>query len=63
MNAEKLLYTALVAYLLDHCPEEDRNIPGLLSLLALADAREDDEGYLSPLDMLFKELETGAVVS
>ena len=59
VNAEKLLYTALVAYLLDHCPEEDRNIPGLLSLLALADAREDDEGYLSPLDMLFKELETG----
>lgn len=38
VNAEKLLYTALVAYLLDHCPEEDRNIPGLLSLLALADA-------------------------
>lgn len=59
VNAEKLLYTALVAYLLDHCPEEDRNIPGLLSLLALADAHEDDEGYLSPLDMLFKELETG----
>ncbi len=59
VNAEKLLYTALVTYLLDHCPEEDRNIPGLLSLLALADAREDDEGYLSPLDMLFKELETG----
>lgn len=58
-NAEKLLYTALVSYLLLHCPEEDRNIPGLLSLLALADAREDDEDYMSPLDMLFNELETG----
>ncbi len=58
-NAEKLLYTALVSYLLLHCPEEDRNVPGLLSLLSLADAREDDEDYLSPLDMLFNELETG----
>lgn len=59
VNAEKLLYTALVTYLLDHCPEEDRNIPGLLSLLALADAREDDEGYLSPLDMLLKSSKQG----
>ena len=58
-NAEKLLYTALVSYLLLHCPEEDRNVPGLLSLLSLADAREDDEDYMSPLDMLFHELETG----
>ena len=58
-NAEKLLYTALVSYLLLHCPEEDRTVPGLLSLLALADAREDDEDYMSPLDMLFNELETG----
>lgn len=58
-NAEKLLYTALVSYLLLHCPEEDRNIPGLLTLLALADAREDDEDYMSPLDMIFNELETG----
>ena len=58
-NAEKLLYTALISYLLLHCPEEDRNVPGLLSLLALADAREDDEDYMSPLDMLFHEIETG----
>lgn len=58
-NAEKLLYEALIAYLIDHCPEEDRNIPGLLSLLSLADAREDDESYMSPLDMLFEEPETG----
>ncbi len=58
-NAEKLLYTALVSYLLLHCPEEDRNVPGLLTLLSMADAREDDEDYMSPLDMLFNELETG----
>ena len=28
VNAEKLLYTALVAYLVFHCPKEDQNIPG-----------------------------------
>lgn len=61
-NAEKLLYTALISYLLLHCPEEDHSVPGLLSLLALADAREDDEDYMSPLDMLFHEIETGEML-
>ena len=58
-NAEKLLYTALIAFLIYHCPPEDRNIPGLLTLLSLAEAREDDEDYMSPLDLMFHELETG----
>lgn len=58
-NAERLLYTSLVAYLIYHCPKKDRNIPGLLMLLGLAEAHEDDERYKSPLDMLFNELETG----
>lgn len=58
-NAEKLLYTALVGYLIAHCPPEDRNVGGLIMLLSLADAREDDEDYMSPLDMLFNEIETG----
>lgn len=58
-NAERLLYTALIAYLIDHCPKENRNIPGLLTLLALAEAREEDETFRSPLDTLFDEIETG----
>lgn len=58
-NAERLLYTALVAYLIHHCPERDRSIPGFLTLLGLAEAHEDDERYKSPLDLLFDELETG----
>ena len=58
-NAERLLYTALVSYLIDHCPPQNRNIPGLLTLLSLAEAREEDESFKSPLDMLFDELETG----
>lgn len=58
-NAERLLYTALISFLLNHCPEKDRNIPGLLTLLGLAEAKEEDESYMSPLDLLFAELETG----
>lgn len=58
-NAERLLYTALIAYLIHHCPPEDRNLPGMLTLLSLAEAREGNESYMSPLDLLFHELETG----
>ena len=43
-----------------HCPEADRNVPGLLTLLGLAEAREEDEGFKSPLDIVFEELERGA---
>ncbi|WP_439651867.1 VirD4-like conjugal transfer protein, CD1115 family [Paraeggerthella hominis] len=58
-DAERLLYTALFAYLKYHCPKRDQSLSGLITLLGLAEAREDDESYLSPLDMLFYELETG----
>ena len=58
-NAERLLYTALIAYLIHHCPPEDRSLPGMLTLLSLAEAREGNESYMSPLDLLFHELETG----
>ncbi len=58
-KAEQLMYTALASYLVFHCEPEDRNVDGLLTLLSLADARDGDEDYLSPLDMLFRELETG----
>ncbi|WP_174519237.1 VirD4-like conjugal transfer protein, CD1115 family [Tractidigestivibacter scatoligenes] len=58
-NAERLLYTALVGYLVEHCPEADRNLPGLMTLLSLAEARDEDESFMSPLDVLFEELRTG----
>lgn len=59
-EAERLLYVALVSYLVFHCPEADRNVPGLLTLLGLAEAREEDEDFKSPLDIVFEELERGA---
>ena len=58
-QAERLLYTALIGYLMFYCPPEDRNFGGLITLLSLAQAREDDDDYVSPLDLLFREVETG----
>lgn len=58
-NSERLLYTALVAYLVYHARPEERNLNSLMLLLSLAEAREEDESYMSPLDLIFEELETG----
>lgn len=58
-NAERLLYVALIGYLLYHCPVSDRSLSGLVTLLSLAKAKEADEDYRSPLDLLFEEVETG----
>lgn len=58
-KSERMLYMALIGYLVFHCPEKDRNIPGLMTLLNLAEAHEDDESYMSPLDLLFHEIESG----
>lgn len=58
-NAEKLLYTALIALLRDWFPPEDYTLPGLLTLLSLAEAREEDETFKSPLDLMFLQIEEG----
>lgn len=58
-NAERLLYVALIGYLVYRCPLEDRSLSGVVTLLSLAKAKESDEGYRSPLDLLFEEVETG----
>lgn len=58
-KSERMLYMALLGYLVFHCPAPDRSLTGLMTLLALAEAREDDEDYMSPLDLLFHEIETG----
>ena len=58
-NSEKMLYTALIALLRDWFPPEDYNLSSLLTLLSLAEARENDENYRSPLDLLFLQIEDG----
>lgn len=57
-NAERMLYTALIALLRDYFPD-DYNMPSLLTLLSLAEARENDEAFLSALDLIFLEIEEG----
>lgn len=58
-NSERMLYTALIALLRDWFPPEDYNLPSLLTLLSMAEAREKDENYKSPLDLLFLQIEEG----
>ncbi len=58
-NSEKLLYVALISLLRDWFRPEDYNLSGLLTLLSMAEAKEDDESYKSPLDLLFLQIEEG----
>lgn len=58
-NSEKLLYVSLIAFMRDWLPESEYTLPNLLYLLSLADAQEENEAYESPLDLLFKQIETG----
>ena len=58
-NAEKMLYTALIALLRDWFPSKDYNMSSLLTLLSLAEARENDENFKSALDLMFLQIEEG----
>lgn len=55
-KSEKLLYTALIAYLHYEAPAEEQNFAMLLQLLNAMEVREDDEEYQNPVDLLFEEL-------
>ena len=58
-NAEKLIYVSLIALLRDWFRPEDYNLSGLLTLLSMAEAKESDENFMSPLDLLFAQIEEG----
>ena len=57
VKAERLYYTALIGYIWYEAPEEEKNFITLLDLINASEAREDDEAYQSPVDLLFAELE------
>ena len=57
VKAEKLLYTALIAFIWYEGDEEEKNLNTLLDLLNESEAREEDETYQNPVDMMFQELE------
>ena len=57
VKAEKLLYTALIAFIWYEGDEEEKNMNTLLDLLNESETREEDETYKNPVDMMFEELE------
>ena len=57
VKAERLYYSALIGYIWYEAPEEERNFITLLDLINASEAREDDEEYQSPVDILFQQLE------
>mgnify|MGYP004619529755 FL=1 len=56
VKAERLLYCALIGYIWYEAEPEEKNFITLLELINACGAREDDETYKSPVDILFDEL-------
>ena len=56
-KSEKLLYTALIAYIHYEAPVEEQNFATLLTFLNAMEVREDDEEFQNPVDLMFEALE------
>lgn len=56
-KSEKLLYTALIAYIHYEAPVEEQNFATLLEFLNSMEVREDDEEFQNPVDLMFEDLE------
>ena len=57
VKAERLLYCALIGYIWYEAEPEEKNFLTLLELINASEAREDDEEFQSPVDILFAKLE------
>lgn len=57
VKAERLLYTAYIAYIHYEAPEEEQNFGTLLEMLNASEVREDDETFKNAVDLLFDRLE------
>ena len=57
VKAERLYYSALIGYIWYEATEDEKNFITLLDLINASEAREDDETYQSPVDLLFSQLE------
>lgn len=56
VKAEKLYYTALIAYIWYEAPPEEQNFSMLIDLVDASEVREDDENFKNVVDRLFEEL-------
>ena len=57
VKAEKLYYTALIGYIWYEAPEDEKNFTTLLEMINASEAREDDEDFQNPVDLMFERLE------
>lgn len=57
VKAERLYYCALIGYIWYEAPDDEKNFITLLDIINASEAKEDDEDYQSPVDLLFKKLE------
>ncbi len=57
VKAEKLYYTALIGYIWYEAPEAEKNFTTLLEMINASEAREDDEDFQNPVDLMFERLE------
>ena len=57
-TAASMLLLSLIFYLWYEAPEEEQNFTMVMEMLRAGDVKEDDDMYLSPLDILFERLET-----
>ena len=56
-TAASMLLLSLVFYLKYEAPEDEQNFPMVMEMLRAGEVHEDDDSYLSPLDVLFDKLE------
>ena len=59
VKAERLLFTALVAYIVKYCKPSERNFISLLAMIDASETREDDEEFENAIDGMFKDIEFG----
>ncbi|GHU86935.1 conjugal transfer protein TraG [Clostridia bacterium] len=57
VKAEKLYYTALIGYIFYEGWEDEKNFITLLDMINASEAREDDEDFQNPVDLMFEKLE------
>ena len=56
-KCEKLLYTALIAFILEEASQEEQNFATLMDLLNMMEVHEDDDSYQNQVDLAFEALE------
>ena len=57
VKSERLFYTALIGYIWYEAPDHEKNFTTLLEMINASEAREDDETFKNPVDVMFDELE------